>query len=598
MKSKKLVFLDTECYQNYFLVCFKSDKLTKYYELHENLELNREDIKKILKGYTTVGFNSNNYDLPMLAHAIDIRSTNETLKQLSDYIITTKDLKKLWVIFEKFKIPYRNKQFNHIDLFNVAPKIDSEYKVGLKVYGSRLHTKTLQDLPIEPDAIIRPDQHELLRKYCENDVIVTKELYQAIKKEIDLRIEMSAKEDIDLRSSSDSQIAEKLVRKQFNISNPINKILYRTKGFNYIAPDFIKLENDAWLNVLKTTEFLCNENGYINKPENVSTSFKIEEVEYSVGIGGIHSVNDSEAHTTKDDEYILDVDFTSYYPSIILHNGYYPEKLGKEFLDFYKHIYKERIAAKQNKDTLKAEVYKIILNGSFGKTASVWSCMYDPRTMLNITLTGQLCILMLVEEINKIGCKVISANTDGVTFKGKLANLDSNIQAIKHWQKITGMELEFVKYKAIYHESVNSYIAIKEDGSLKCKGVYADQGLKKNPINSVCVEAVCNYIKDNKPLRETLLENKHDIRKFLVVRKAATGAYWKGEYLGKTVRWYYGKDGYPLEYKAKKTGNFNRVAGSEGAIPLMDLENFSIPVDIDVYEEIAKKMLINLGVNV
>lgn len=590
---KKVVFLDTECYSNYFLVCFKSYKNTLFFELHNNSILDRYKIKKILENFTTVGFNSNNYDLPMLKHAISINSTNKSLKQLSDYIIDTKDRRELWNIFKKFNV-YSDVKWDHIDLFNVAPKIDSEYKVGLKVYGSRMHTNVLQDLPLSPHTIIENHQHDLLRQYCDNDVKITLELYENIKPLIDLRVEIGKLEQLDLRSSSDAQIAEKLVRKHLKIEQVKNKI--SDIEIKYLTPSFIQLKDEhclEWLEILEKTKFDCNDKGHLNKPKEIDRKFKIEGKEYSVGIGGIHSINTSEVYETKNDEYILDVDFTSYYPSIILHNNYWPKNLGKKFLDYYRIIYDKRLLAKENKDLVKSELYKIVLNGSFGKTSNIWSCMYDPSTALHITVTGQLCILMLIEKINSLGCEVISANTDGVTFKGKKSNLVKDIKSLKEWEKTTGLNLEPIEYQAIYHESVNSYIAIKKDGTLKCKGYYADQGLKKNPVASVCIEAVCQWIKSKKPIRETIFENKDDITKFLIVRKVTTGGTWKGKYLGKIVRWYYG-EGEEGDAIYNKKGD--RVSNSSFAIPLMNIENYKIPVNLSFYEELTIKILTNLGI--
>jgi hypothetical protein len=307
----------------------------------------------------------------------------------------------------------------------------------------------------------------------------------------------------------------------------------------------------------------------------------------------MHSVNDAEAYQATEDEYVLDVDFASYYPAIMLTNKFYPNTIGEKFLVFYQNVYEQRMVAKKAGDIVKAEAYKIILNGSFGKTASIWSCMYDPKTFLNITLTGQLTCFMLIEKLNEIGCEVISANTDGITFKGKRIKLDCHKELINTWAKGINLDIEMVQYKAIYHESVNSYIAIKEDDSVKGKGTFADLGLSKNPAIRICIEAALGWIQYKKPIRRTILEGKHDINKFIVTRVGKSGTYWQGEYLGKIARWYYGKGGEPI---VNKKGH--KVANSDGAVPLMNLDNFTKPLNIDVYVEKTHEMLRNLGVKI
>ena len=57
------------------------------------------------------------------------------------------------------------------------------------------------------------------------------------------------------------------------------------------------------------------------------------------------------------------------------------------------------------------------------------------------------------------------------------------------------MNLEETKYKALYNESVNSYIAVREDGSLKRKGSFVEGDLAHNPTIKVCMSTVIDYIK-------------------------------------------------------------------------------------------------------
>jgi hypothetical protein len=53
----------------------------------------------------------------------------------------------------------------HFDIQEPAPAV----MISLKLYGGRLHSKKLQDLPIDPHATLTKDQTEILRKYCVND---------------------------------------------------------------------------------------------------------------------------------------------------------------------------------------------------------------------------------------------------------------------------------------------------------------------------------------------------------------------------------------------------------------------------------------------
>jgi len=91
----------------------------------------------------------------------------------------------------------------------------------------------------------------------------------------------------------------------------------------------------------------------------------------------------------------------------------------------------------------------------------------------------------------------------------------------------------------------------------------------------------------------------NDITKFLNVRTVKGGAvkmYEQGVpglYLGKAIRWYYGKD-VPGEIVYAKSGN--RVPKSEGAQPLMDLpESFPTDIDYEWYERETLKIMRVMG---
>jgi hypothetical protein len=180
-----------------------------------------------------------------------------------------------------------------------------------------------------------------------------------------------------------------------------------------------------------------------------------------------------------------------------------------------------------------------------------------------------------------------------VTVKGKKDNIGILDTVLNNWEETTNLKLEKTHYKAIYHESVNSYIAILEDNSVKCKGFYALEGLVKNPVSTICIEAVIEYLQNRIDIEDTIFNNKDDIRKFLIIRRVEGGGVFRDQYLGKTVRWYYSKDGDKITYKK----NGNKVAGSDGAIPLMILDDKPrADIDFQKYIDKSYEMLKNLGV--
>ena len=139
---------------------------------------------------------------------------------------------------------------------------------------------------------------------------------------------------------------------------------------------------------------------------------------------------------------------------------------------------------------------------------------------------------------------------------------------------------------------MNNYIAIKPTGDVKLKGLYAPAGMQKNVTNSICVEAVIDYLKSGALLANTIM-GCVDIRKFITIRKVNGGAQYDDQYLGKAVRWYYRKG----ETRAiRYVANNNKVARSDGAFPLMELPD-AIPHDIDYewYISEAQSILKDVG---
>jgi hypothetical protein len=70
--------------------------------------------------------------------------------------------------------------------------------------------------------------------------------------------------------------------------------------------------------------------------QDVPSSIVVNNTEYSIGVGGLHSVEKNRAIIAQDDEYLIDIDVVSYYPSIILNNEYSPEHFDqKAFIKYY-----------------------------------------------------------------------------------------------------------------------------------------------------------------------------------------------------------------------------------------------------------------------
>lgn len=582
--SKSIFFLDTECYPNYFLIMLKDNEgNTHFFELSRQSKLDINHIKELISNNLTVGFNSKLYDMPMIEAALR-GYNNASLKNISDSIIKQGAYGTLC----KYNL-WMSPDYDHIDIINVAIG-----KASLKMYGARINTPFLQDLPYDPSMMLSYDQMRVVRDYCANDIGITKDLFDYLKNEIDLRIAINDVYDVDVRSKSDAQVAEVLISKKLNCNNKSRKKsdIY---DFYYKPPAYIKYNSPVLQDALdkfKNVNFKGVAGDNLLK-QDVPLGIRINNTEYSLGVGGIHSTESERAIVVKDDEFLIDIDVVSYYPSIILNNNYVPTHLPAEgFLNFYRQIYNERIEAKKKGDKVKSNVFKIILNGSFGKFGDQYSILFSPNLLIHTTITGQLSLLMLIERLEEYGFSVVSSNTDGITVHFKKADYDMFRKIIKAWENKTNFETEETRYKALYNQSVNSYIAIKEDNTLKCKGLFASGDLSRNPAIKVCKDAIFNYLLTGKKIEDTIYNTPLTPENFLTVRKVATGGYWKKKYLGKIVRWYWSMGGEPIFTKEG-----DKVAGSDNAYPIMSLNKGLSFVYYEKYINKTYELLKTIGVN-
>lgn len=620
MNEKRTLVMDLEVYRNYFLAAFKAIDTGNHmlFEMYDGQDLDRKTILKILSQYRIVTFNGMHYDMPILSYALVEGILCKQLKEASDNIINNG--LRAW----QFTTMYGLKSIvsaDHIDLKEPVPGV----MVSLKLYGARMNSKRLQDLPIEHDALIEPDQRAILRTYCLNDLDTTIDLWNKSKSIISLREDMSETYKMDLRSKSDAQVAEAVICAEVQkIKNekPVKPVVPEGTVFFYKPPEYLKFKLPLLQNKLAeivSSAFVINATGGFDMPVALNgATLSIGKSVYRMGIGGLHSSEQSTAHFADDNYVICDNDVTAYYPSLILTNNWAPVHMGKVFVDVYRNIVERRVEAKRKAkmivkrlkdgDLSDAEVsnlkrlldvekttdsaLKVSINGTFGKLGSKYSALYSPDLMIQVTVTGQLALLMLIERLEAEGISIVSANTDGIVSRCHVSKQSLMREVIRQWEQDTGLTTEETKYRALYSRDVNNYLALKLEGGYKSKGTLVPSGLGKNPDYDIVSTAVCEFLDTGVPIAETILRCK-DIRKFLRVRTAKGGCRWGDEYLGRVARWYKVVNGANcIQYVA----NGNKVGGSDASKPLMELpDTFPTDIDYGFYLTEANDLLRELG---
>lgn len=598
LNHEKLVF-DCEFYPNLVIIGFRgvtSRKIVAFYLTAEDAKLNQQQQSKlrwVLDNFTTVGFNSIPFDIPMCELAMAGHTSIQLWSSVQALIVEQTPWRDL---LKQYKV--KRKHYSHIDLIEVCPLAAS-----LKTYGGRLHTLRMQDLPFKPGTYLSEEQKLITLWYWNNDLDLTELIDESLKVQIKLREQLGERYGLDLRSKSDAQIAEAVISNQFEEytgQRPTRPQVAPGSYFYYQFPAFLQFQTQemqyvAWL--ISQTPFVINENGIVGMPPAIKDLLiPIGQGRYQMGIGGLHSTESTVSHVACQQYRIVDRDVASYYPAIILNLGLYPQHLGTVFLSIYKQLVDERLQAKRNKDKKTADTLKIVINGSYGKLGSPYSVLYSPNLLIQVTITGQLSLLMLIERLHLAGFVVLSANTDGIVVKVDRTREADYLAIFKQWELDTGFETEETEYKAIYSRDVNSYIAVKMDGTCKGKGAYGapnhskdpEEAMKKNPTGNIVVNAVKELLTKGTPVADTIRACT-DPAQFMHVRNVKGGAVkvWdagKTDYLGKVVRWYYGKD---VSGEIVYANSGNKVSRSDGAVPCMLLPN-AIPEDLDYDRYIAE----------
>jgi len=535
---------------------------------------------------TLIGFNNKSFDDVVLAAFVAGRSELE-IKRIANDVIENRLAP--WVARRKYSLP--DLRVDTIDLIEVAPSF-----VGLKAYGARMHMPLLQDMPIDHTTFITDEQEKEVSSYCDNDVDTTEALLKALEPELMLRVDMSRLYGSDMRSKSDSQMAEQAYVMSLGLQRRENKI---PETITYTPPAFLKFKDKTLQGLLtRVSETVFDMNtatGHVILP-----SFLGEEIitfgkgTYQLGVGGIHSTHDREVCYVAGSDVITDIDAASFYPSIILECGFIPNGLGKPFIDEYRRIYDRRIEAKRTGDKVTNETLKISLNGTFGKLASRYSVLYAPDLMLAVTLTGQFTLLMLIEWLEHAGAETLSANTDGIAMRFDKSLRGVVETVVSKFEALSKFSFEYTPYRALAMKDVNNYFAVKTDRKVKTKGIYAPLSLKKNPTAGVCAHAVGQWLSNGTPLLETI--RRAGFTDFISARNVTGGGEQSGVFLGKVVRWYQSNDRSlePLKY----IKNGNKVPKTDGARACMTIElamNHPVDLDYNWYYCEAIKIAVNTG---
>lgn len=478
------------------------------------------------------GYNNKHYDDVIINYLIDFYYKMDSLSylkicnslfNLSSTIVTSEEGDT-----SKFKRWKYAKYFYSMDLLTML--FSSKLRVGLKEMQVTMHYKNVEEYSGDFSQFLPDSEIDNMIEYNINDVESTTELLNRLKDDVQLRLFIEKEYGIDALSMDSVKFGETLLLKKYceetRLSEQYVKTLRSPMDYiplkDVILP-FISYKNPKLQDVLKDMK---SQVVYSKERKGYEKKFVLSNVRYSIGVGGIHSLHTPRIFVPNDNEFIGHSDVASMYPSFIIKYKWIPRHLGKEFWQVYSQIYKERIEAKHSGQKLKNLALKLTLNSVTGKMQQETSWMYDPFSVFKIRINGQLILLMLVDRLLELNCKIVQVNTDGVMYIAQKTQREAVQEAVSEVEQLTQLTFESDDYEAFYQYAINDYFGVEKGYSqshdpklIEKKGMFiTDPRLGKGLAPAIIPKAVINYFLTKQPTSEYIKSSKN-IEDFLMYQR-------------------------------------------------------------------------------
>lgn len=490
--------------------------------------------------------------------------------------------------------------------------------------------------------------------YNKNDVFIVCEVVRLYSEEIKSRYSVSSVYGVDVLNSSRSNMADVLFEKFYSERSGLAPERWKgqrteRKGMNLgklIFPciEFKTVELQKLLaDIKKTTVYRVNK-------EEFNREVKIGDTIYSIGTGGLHSkdipmeiwsTSPYECGTTmvasstgvqekaesKDTFTVYHADVGSFYPSIMAEYEVAPAHMVKKvFAGLIRWMKDTRIKVKHTieefvdgipRDVL-ALVLKIVINSIYGKFGFEKGNLYDRRAVLEVTINGQLMLLMLCEELELNKFKILSANTDGLMVKVYDKDKEKYDAIIERWQQLTRMKMDSDIVHCLIARDVNNYICqfrTKKGLKMERKGalnpmMYAVD-LQKGYDMPIVAQAVNEYFINKIPIMDTLRKATNILdfcktqnvgRQFHVEQTSICNQQAQTVVCQRYVRFYVSNNGCIIEKVHNQTASRARLAAGQSVTVLNSLDDVDISlrdINYKYYYEQAMAIInpIKLGIS-
>lgn len=564
---------DEETFPNIFTCCFihAATGMELMYEISDR----RNDWQALVdmvhnlgrSGARGIGFNNLEFDYPIM-HWLVQQHAGVTPQQIfakAQQVIESNN-ENSWsnVVWDREQV------FQQIDLYKINHFDNKARRTSLKALEVAMQSLNVKDLPFPVGATLDDAQKDVLIEYNKHDVRETLKFYVRCLEKITFREELTATYGKNFMNHADTKIGKdffvmKLEEKGVNCKS----ITIRDRiALVDCIPSYIKLETPEFNDILtriravvlnkKQQDELVTTKGVFN--DMVAT---LDNIEYVFGLGGIHSGIPNCIYKAGDGFVMSARDVTSLYPSLAIKNRYYPEHLGETFCDVYEQLFIERRDAKRAGNKNVDATLKLALNGTFGNMGSKYSPFCDHKCLLSITITGQLSMAMLVEQLRKVPkMTLVQSNTDGIILHHPEQYLAQVNQICDDWMHVTQLNLECEDIALVNQRDVNNYQQVGTDGKVKRKGAYEYKyQWHQDPSAMIVPMAAEAALVKGKDIRE-FITNHRDPFDFMLRAKVPRSATlvmrwpeWSAEQeLQNTTRYFISRTGGSLVKLLQPTG--------------------------------------------
>lgn len=447
-----------------------------------------------------VGFNNYYYDDVILYALVHERYLPTKLYEISTMLIQG-----------NVKITFKRKANK---LMSLDCMQELKLGVGLKEIEGNLGMNIVEcSVPFDKDSLTDVEKQEII-KYCFHDVYATTKVFNVrmdyfmtkfqIVKEFNLS-------KLDIKKTRANLVSLVLKAKRVHGRD--------SERLNVTFVDNIKWENIPTEIYNFYTKMVTDfEKGVDFKTlEKQSLRMDVVGVPHKYGLGGLHGA--IKGYINEKTPMVI-ADVNSYYPSIMIVYDFLSRNCENK-TDF-KNIYDERFKLKKLGDS-KEYIFKILLNSAYGASKSYYNSLYDPLQANNICINGQLMLTDLITRLKK-HTNLIQSNTDGILFD--YTNLNDTMDILHKWETNYELGLDIIKVKAIYQRDVNNYIIVKDNGKVKCKGIfknYKGEDFQRNSLSIIAI-ALKKYYIDKIPIEKTvnnLLDNNNLLPFQLIAKRSS-----------------------------------------------------------------------------